>query len=180
MALITEDGTAKVDAESLASVAYADTYHDKRSNAAWAALSTGDKEANLRKATDYIEEVYRSRWKGTRLTASQALSWPREWVVREDFYSTGLTPPDSVDGSFYYPSDIVLPEVQRACAELALRASTGELAPDLDRPTTSEQVGPIAVTYAVGAREYVRYRAIDNLLAPFLTATGNSMKIVRA
>lgn len=178
--LVTEVGQAGDDSESYISVAGADDYHLKRGNVVWAALDTPGKEAALRKGTDYMCQVYRVKWKGTRLTASQALDWPREFVEREDFYSTGLTPPDSVDGSFYYPSDVVPIEVQRACAELALRASAGDLAPDLDRPTTSETVGPISVTYAVGAREYVRYRAIDNLLAPFLTGGGNSLKLIRA
>ncbi len=180
MALIVEDGTAKADAESFASVDYADTYHSNRANDAWAVLTTPKKEAALRKSTDYMEEIYRTRWKGVRLTTGQALSWPREFVEREDFYSTSLVPPDSVDGSFYYPSDIVVPEVIRACAELALRASTGDLSPDLDRPTTSETVGPISVTYAVGSRQFVKFRAIENLLEPFLMASGSSMKVVRA
>lgn len=176
MALVVETGQAGADSESLASVAYCDTYHAGRANAAWAALDTAGKEAALRKATDYMEEIYRLMWSGYRRTDTQALSWPRYEVPRPDiaanaFYGYGVG---------YYDFDSVPVEVQRACAELALRASAGDLAPDLDRPTTSEQVGPIAVTYAVGAREFVRYRAIDNLLAPFLTGSGNSMKIVRA
>ena len=46
-------------------------------------------------------------------------------------------------------------------------ASAGEMAPDIGRVTTREKVGPLEVEYAPGA-PYVRYRAIDNLLAPLL------------
>jgi DnaT-like ssDNA binding protein len=180
MAIVVEDGTGKADAETYIGVTDADAYHAARANTSWAALTTPNKEAYLRRAAEYMVQVYRMRWKGTRVKSTQALDWPRAWVIREDFYNTSLTPPDSVDGNFYYPSDEVPTEVVRACAELALKAAAGELAPDLDRPTLSETVGPISVTYAAGSREVVKYRAIDNLLAPLLSGDGNSLKVVRA
>lgn len=177
MALIVEDGTGKVDAESFISVADASTYHTARGNAAWAALASDTvREQNLRKATDYMEEVYRLRWAGYRKTDTQALSWPRYEVPRPDSAANA----SYGYGVGYYASDSVPDEVKKACAELALKASAGELAPDLDRTTTSETVGPISVTYAVGARETVKYRAIDNLLAPLLSGNANSLKVVRA
>lgn len=40
MSLVTEDGTAKADAESYCTVAFATTYHSDRGNAAWAALAS--------------------------------------------------------------------------------------------------------------------------------------------
>lgn len=54
MALIVEDGTGLADAESYLSVADADTYHADRNNEAWQDYSTAEKEAALRKATQYI------------------------------------------------------------------------------------------------------------------------------
>jgi hypothetical protein len=68
MTLTVEDGTGKADAESYISVADADTYFTARNNATWAALSTSDKEAALRKATDYMLQAYRVRWAGMRET----------------------------------------------------------------------------------------------------------------
>lgn len=175
--LNVETGQGGADSESFCSVAFATTYHANMGNAAWAALASDTvREQVLRRATVYMEEVYRLRWAGYRQTDTQALSWPRHEVPRKDSYTGILTG----DWGNYYESDTVPIEVQRACAELALRASAGELAPDLDRPTTSETVGPLSVTYAVGTRQYVRYRAIDNLLAPLLSGSGMSLKIVRA
>lgn len=173
MALIVEDGTGLATAESYASVAYADTYHSDRGNTSWATLTTGVKEQSLRKATDFMEQVYRPRWAGVRVTSTQALSWPRYEVPKIDAPGGGAWPA-------YYPYNAVPTEVKNACAELALKAAAGELAPDLDRPTTSETVGPISVTYAVGTRETVKYRAIDNLLAPLLAGDAMSLKVVRA
>jgi hypothetical protein len=181
MALIVEDGTGKSDAESFIAVADATTYHAARGNAAWAALASDTvREQMLRKATDYMEQVYRQRWKGQRVTATQALSWPRAWVSRDDYYRTGSVPPDSIDGSFYYPSDEVPAEVARACAELALRAIDGDLAADQETPVTSETVGPISVTYAEGARQSKIYPAVAAMLAPFLEASGGRIKVSRA
>lgn len=177
MSLVVETGNGGADSESFCSVAFATTYHENMGNAAWAALASDTvREQMLRRATVYIEEVYRLRWAGYRQTDTQALSWPRHEVPRKDSYTGILTG----DWGNYYESDTVPAEVQRACAELALRASTGDLSPDLDRPTTSEAVGPISVTYAVGSRQFVKFRAIENLLEPFLMASGSSMKVVRA
>lgn len=162
MSIIVEDGTIVTGAESYCTVAFADDYHAKRGNTAWDLLDTTDqKEPALRKATDYIEQAYQSRWKGYRVDEDQALSWPRYDVYIDDIVS--------IDGS-------VIPEaVKRACAELALKAATAELSPDLTQGVTSESVGPISVTYDKNSPQGTRYRAIDNMLAPYLKAGGGAM-----
>ena len=181
MALIVEDGTGKADAEAFISAADASTYHTARGNAAWAALASDTvREQMLRKATDYMQQIYKLRWKGVPVTTTQALDWPRAYVSREYVYSTAGTPPSSIDGTLWWPSDEVPTAVARACAELALRAIDGDLAEDLDVPVTSETVGPISVTYAAGARQTKTYRAIDAMLSPFLEGTGGMLKVSRA
>lgn len=173
MALIVEDGTGRVDSESFCTVAFADDYHTKRGNTAWAALDVPAKEANLRKATDYMEQVYRLLWLGYRKLERQALSWPRDEVRRHDF--------TYLNQYSFYPDDEVPLEVQRACAELALRASADELAPDVDRVASREKIGPIDVTYQVGSSPWVRFRAVDNLLATFFrTGTSGTVRDVIA
>lgn len=162
MALIVEDGTGKTDAESFCTVAFADDYHTKRGGTAWDALTNDNKEIALRRATDYLEQVYRLRWLGYRKLELQALSWPRDEVRRADF--------TYLNQYSFYPDNQVPVEVQNACASLALKASSGELAPDIARQTQREKVGPLEVEYEKGRVPYVRYRAIDNLLAPFLDA----------
>lgn len=175
MALVVETGQAGADSESYCSVAFATAYHAARGNAAWAALASDTvREQALRLATDYMEEVYRLHWKGYRFTEAQALAWPREEVQRADY--------TFLNQYSFYPTDSVPVEVQNACASLALRASAGELAPDIDRATIREKVGPIEVEYDKAAPLYVRFRAVDNLLAPFLktVAGGASRMLVRA
>lgn len=159
MALIVEDGTGKIDAESYCDAAFADDFHSKRGNTAWTDLETLDKEIHLRRATDYMMQAYRSRWRGNRLKETQLLDWPREMDIVPD-------------------SSVIPIEVKRACAELALRSIAGDLAPDVDRETASETVGSVAVTYRRGPT-YKRFRAIDMLLSPYLSSTGTVARLLR-
>lgn len=166
MAIVVETGTGSATAESYISVADASTYHAARGNAAWAALATDAlREAALRRATEYMVNVYRSRWQGRRKTEEQSLCWPRYSVA--------------VDG--YLVSDVIVPViVARACAELALKASVADLAPDLTQGVVREQVGPIAVEYDKNSPQVTRYKAIDAMLAPFLNGRGGvSVGLVR-
>src|SRR3972149_388650 len=134
MTIIAEDGTGLGNAESICSVTSADTYHSDRGNTAWALLTTAIKEASLRKATEYMASEYRSRWLGRRATSTQSLDWPRILVYLQDIGNNSL---------FLVPSTTVPVEVKRACAELALRASTAPLIEDQSRKTSEETIGPI-------------------------------------
>ena len=168
MSLIVEDGSVVTGAESYISVADATTYHTARGNAAWAALTTDAlREAALRKATDFMRQVYRSRWQGYKVNEDQALDWPRYNVEVEGY---------AVD------SDIVPTEVKNACAELALRASAAELNPDLTQGVAREKVGQIEVEYDKASPQFTRYKAIDALLSPYLKAGGGgcSMGVIRS
>lgn len=171
MTLEVEDGTGKANAESYISVADADTYHAGRGNTSWTGLTEPQKEQRLRIATDYMVEVYRTRWAGLRVSTAQALDWPRYDVPRRD--AGGF--PD------YYPHDQVPDAVKRACAELAARATPGtSLAADVAPLATRVKVGPIEKEYDAAARQTTWYRAVDGLLAPFLATTGASIGVVRA
>ena len=168
MSLIVEDGSVVTGAESYISVADATTYNTARGNAAWAALTTDAlREAALRKATDFMRQVYRSRWQGYKVNEDQALDWPRYDVEVEGY---------AVD------SDIVPTEVKNACAELALKASAAELNPDLTQGVAREKVGQIEVEYDKASPQFTRYRAIDALLSPYLKAGGGgcSMGLIRS
>jgi hypothetical protein len=168
MALIVENGTGLANAESYISVVDATTYHANRGNAAWAALDSDTvREQALRKATDYMEQVYRLQWKGSRVTNTQALSWPRYDVERED-------------GSGWYASDAVPNEVKNACAELALKASADDLSPDLGQGIIREKIDVIEVEYDKNSPQYTQYRAVNNMLAPLLNGlSGAFRKVIR-
>ena len=154
MALIVEDGTGLADAESYISETEADAFHEKRGNTAWDSVT--DKEALLRKATDYMQGQYAERWSGYRSTLTQALDWPRSNVTLKDRPG---------HGSYYYASDVVPHAVKRACALLALRAASGDLLTDQGQRKVSVTVGPISTTYDSSSSPTTRYLEIDSMLS---------------
>lgn len=174
MSIIVEDGTGLATAESYCTVAYFQTYHTNRGNATGAALTSADIEPLLRKATDYMVQVYRFRWQGYRVSITQALDWPRYQVERKDG-------PWARDNPYYYSYTIVPTEVQNACAELAWKAysATDGLAPDLEQQVIKEVIGPITTVYADYSQQTKRYRAIDLMLAPFIKGPNNNFRLVR-
>lgn len=174
MALIVEDGTGRADAESFISVADATAFHAARGNAAWAAIaSDAEREQLLRRAADYMEQVYRDMWAGYRMTNTQALSWPRyEVPIKDSPGGYGSMPS-------YYPYDAVPRLVAQACAVLALRALTGDLEPDLDAQVKRKSVGPLDVEYYEKPLQPKRPRAVDEMLKPFFSMDRINISLVR-
>ena len=157
--LIVESGNGDADAESYISVSDASTYHADRGNAAWASLASDTvREQLLRKATDYIEQSYSQSWQGKRVTDTQALSWPRNYV-----YMNG----------YAVPSDAIPQSLINATAELALRAAAGELEEDLTRGVLREKVGALEVEYDAKSPERKRYVAVENMLKPLFSNQSN-------
>ncbi|KAB0509682.1 DnaT-like ssDNA-binding protein [Pseudomonas moorei] len=167
MTLITEDGTGRADAESLCSVAYADSYHDARGNAAWLALTEIQKEQALRRSTDYLEHTYSARTCGYRAKTTQALAWPRYMVKRQG--GARLE---------YWASDAVPNPIAQACAEMAFKAGQDDLDKDIDRIIKSETVGPLKTEY-LDSNGVVRYRQIDKIMAQFIEGS-SSISMVRS
>ena len=165
MALVTENGSGQANAESYCSVADATVRHAALGNSVWASLaSDAVREQYLRQATVYMVQAYRQRWTGLRLTSTQALDWPRYSVV--------------VDG-YSVASNIVPTDIANACADLALKAASGELAPDLERTVIREKIGPLETEYAEHGPQAIRYRAIDLMLAPYLKGSAATASLVR-
>lgn len=77
MALIVEDGTGLSTAEGYVSVDYVKTYHKVRANAL--SNATGDIEAHIRLATEYMDLRWGSGAPGNKISDNQALSWPTDY-----------------------------------------------------------------------------------------------------
>lgn len=169
MTLIVEIGTNVTGAESYQTVAGADTYHANRGNATWAALTTTVKEQLLRKATEYMTQMYRNRWKGYRSYSDQSLDWPRQFVL--------------VDDSLYNEEiafNEMPAEIKNACAELALKANSESLNPDIERQTASVSIASLSVTYVPGSPQNKKFTSIDMMLKPYLKNGGSGLRVVRA
>lgn len=165
MALVVEDGSGLANAESYIAVADADARHSALGNTAWAGFDTTTKEQLLRQATEYMLQAYRDRWQGYRQTTTQALDWPRNSVIVDEFVEVSAT--------------IVPTPVKNACADLALRASSADLAEDLTRGVIRSKVGPIETEYDRASPQGTRYRAVEMALAPFLKGSSSMATLVR-
>ena len=166
MALIVETGSVVTGAESYISLADALTYHANRGNAAWAALSPATiREQCLRKATAYMVGQYRRRWAGYRYISSQELDWPRSFVPLPDEYFGGVVA--------YVSNNSVPVEVQYACAELALKASTGDLLVDQSQQAIRKKVEGIEIDYDKYSPQAKRYPAIEAMLTPYFNSTSS-------
>lgn len=159
MSLLVETGTGASNSESYASVANADSYHSNRGCAPWATLTTAQKEEALRRSTDYIEQVYGQYWQGAQVNETQALSFPRSGVVVNG-YTLGYTS---------IPARLI-----NATCELAYKAASGNLSPDLTQGVKREKVDVLEVEYMDASSPVTRLRVIDNMLAPLLTSMPNS------
>jgi hypothetical protein len=76
LVLVKEDGTGLANANSYATAADGDAYHEGHLYATvWTAATTANKEKALVFATRVIDAQY--RFNGVRATTTQALQWPR-------------------------------------------------------------------------------------------------------
>ncbi len=159
MTLIVETGAVVAGAESYNSVAEISLYHSNRGNADWAALSVSVQEQCARKATDYMLQVFRSRWKGIRFSATQTLDFPRDQVYLEAF--TGTPAP-------LMATNIVPVEVKNAHCELSRIASTEDLLSNTEQQVLEEVIGPLTFKYDRLSPQVKQYRTVNAMLRPYL------------
>jgi len=158
MTLIVEDGTGRSDAEAYASVAAFKTSCDNLGRS-YVGITDAVIEQKLRIGALFIDTS--ARYKGARLVSTQAREFPRsglyDWSGIE---VTGL------------PARVALANI-----ELAFKALTDDLMPDLDRggKIQSESVGPISVTYAADAPAGRAYTMAQNLLGQYVRTDGDMM-----
>ena len=155
-----------VGTDAYVSLAACDAYHTALGNTAWTGLDAA-KEVAIRKATLWVDNAYRGRWKGIRCDTTQPLAWPRWDVTDED----GL----------YVDSATIPTAIANATCEAALRIIAGsDLDPDRDRGgrIKSESVGSLSVVYADGAPSGTTYPRIDRIVSG-LVAGRSSMRIER-
>lgn len=184
MALVMEDGNGLPTANSYADVTYADEYFTTRGIAAWTGTNDAKEQALIR-ATDYIETVNSTKFKGTQAFVSdppdpevdQALSFPRDTRVSYEYIDY-----DELE------KPVVIPAVlKKATCEYALRALTATLLVDpvVDETgamitSKTEQVGPIRETtqyYSSGGIEIIQpYPAADLLLKSLLKEGGRVIR----
>ena len=159
MALIVEDGSGKVDAESYGSVAGALVYFGNAGvssveGAAFVAASTTRQEQALRAATQFLDSKYVGVWNGRRLTGTQRLDWPRTGV---DF--DGFTQPASP-----LPRHLIEATYEAAARDVV--GGSQALQPD---QTAEQQIVSKSVSVGGAVSKSVTYAAGERSASAFFT-----------
>jgi hypothetical protein len=185
MALVVTPGAS--DADSYASFAEYSAYCAARGITP---SDEADAEIELRKATAYLDNQYRSRWIGIRTNETQSLAWPRMGDVSlyvRDSISYSLV---DLDG-YEIATDTIPTQIKNATIEAALLVKSGNtLEPTLTRggaiKSIGKGVGPLRkdITYEDGAPVVDRYTAIEGLLRGLVKSTpgarSGNVSLVRA
>ena len=113
--LIKETGTGQGDANSYASAADGDSYHEAHLYAsAWTGANAATKEAALVMATRLIDGCY--QFTGRKVSSTQALQWPRKGCLDPD----GPSRTGPLNGAGSYFDETVVPDaVVNATCEMA-------------------------------------------------------------
>ena len=167
MAFTVEDETGLPEANAYVTVAEFKAYWDDRGFDYSSFTDPDDFQVAIIKATDYIENRFRTRFKGSREFEDQSLSFPRLRLYDEDGrLVTGLPI-----------------RLKHATSEYTKRALSAELSPDFVTDDTGQRVvrkkevvGPIEeetqYVEAGGIAIYRPYPTADALLEEYIIASG--------
>ena len=175
MAITIVATVGSASANSFVTLAEMTTYMEGRLNSdAFDDATTDEQNRSLAEATRELSAV---TWAGYRTDDTQALSWPREWVVNVD------------DPNHDYYDNATIPDrVKRATYELALaflKAGTTDIVSlDESLNVRSESVGQSSVAteyYDPGSRikGLARYPAVTREIRPLLASAGLTTRVVR-
>jgi hypothetical protein len=184
MAFTVEDGTGLTTANAYVSVADADTYFADQGNAQWAAVANSTlKEQAIVRATSFLDASYRPKFIGRRKTREQGLSWPRYGaVIDAEGNAYGMIwDLTGFSGGFLIPDTEIPILVKNATCELALRALTKVLAPDIPAGASAislQKVGPLQIEYKGKAVPYTLWRYAAMLIAPLLTGSSANLTML--
>jgi len=136
MALVVEDGTGLVLANSYAAIEDVNSWMiGREDDATWLDASVDRQEAALLEATTYLDGTF--MWKGAIKVATQALAWPRV-----DAYDN--------EGRYIDPNSLPRALVY-ACCFLAGKAVSSSLQPEREigvPSVRSKSVGTLSITYS--------------------------------
>jgi hypothetical protein len=167
MALVVEDGSGLSNAEAYISEADADTYFTAHGDpTTWTNATTAQKEVALREGTAYLDLNYGLKWKGTRSSTTQALTWPRQNCAGLDSEAIAST--------------AIPQQLKDANCEAALDYLTdGDLFPDVTgsevgAKRTRVKVGEIEEEVEYAGTKTLRkvYQRVHKLIAPFISSAG--------
>lgn len=182
LTLIKEDGSGLANANSYASAADGDAYHDGHLYASpWTAAITDSKEKALAMATRLIDGLF--QFDGFKRLSSQALQWPRR-ECRDPDVETGVIPGLLLVRGPYLDETKVPPVIVNATCELARALLVEDRTDDPDGEGLSSMsvVGSLRLDFNAGDRQPVIPAIVQTWLGKFgqyLPRTRGTAKLVR-
>jgi len=164
MPLTVEDGTGLATADSYGTVDGFFTYVEER----YESLNTDEElvEAALRRATTYIDTMFRDRFRGYRTRGRiQRLEWPREF--------TGWLRGVPITQRNEVPYEVISATYEAAYREvLEPRSLMRDITPS--QMVVREKVGPLETEYAAASASsaQVVVPIIEKILSPVLNGMG--------
>ena len=136
MPLIIETGAIVADANSYATVAELRAYADQRHEVL--PQSNVECEKALLGAMTWLSKQFSTRFIGRRVSAQQALDWPR---MNAALSNGQVLPSELIPRQIFYGQLAAAVRIAQGLAATADRGAT------TDRQVKSESVGPISITY---------------------------------
>ena len=182
LTLIKEDGSGLANANSYATAADGDTYHDGHLYAtAWTAAVTGSKEKALVMATRLIDGLF--QFNGFKRISTQALQWPRR-ECRDPDSEDGVVPGLLlVRGPFLDETKVPALVVNATCElarALVIEDRTDD--PDGEGLSSVSVVGSLRLDFNANDRQPVVPLIVQTWLAKFgeyLARSKGMAKLVR-
>lgn len=176
MAVVIDATPGGASANSFVTLAECQTYMDARLNGSlWTAAATDDQNRALVEAT---REISNRVWPSTRVSSTQALSWPRWFVVNPDAPWSGLV---------YFDQTVIPQRVKDATCELAFQfikaGATDVAAQDSLQNIVEKSIGgAITTRYSepLNRKKGIgRYPRVMDYIRPLLASSGPTTPLVR-
>jgi hypothetical protein len=182
LTVIKEDGSGKADANSYASRADGDAYHEGHLYAtAWTGATDAQRDAALVMATRVIDAVF--AYNGSKRSAAQSLAWPRVRCPDPDLPAGGFAGWPLARGS-YLDEASVPAAVANATVELAreLLVADRTEAPEGEGLVSFQIAGGLSVVFDVAHRRPMVPALVKTMLArlgDYVPAVSGQVRLVR-
>jgi len=159
--LTVETGSGSATADTYGSLADADLYHVQMGHTDWVGTDL-ERARQLRRGTASLDERYRMRLKGIKISSGQALAWPRLGMVDEDGNAIA--------------SDTIPKAVKVAAFEMA-RITSIDMVATGEKRIRAVGAGSARVEFSDSYIVPATLSHVDRLMAPFLKSAN---RLVRA
>lgn len=164
LTLVVETGGGLANANSYASLAEADAYHEAHLYAStWQTMTTPEKTAALVWATRLLDEQI--AWYGYKATTVQALRWPRGGVPERD---ADIDAAYAALYGYILPSNVIPVWLKNATAELARQLKATDRTADVETVGYSQiSVGSISLTIDKNDKKNLLPDAVVSMVEPY-------------